>query len=379
MKKNRTNLLATSFLQSLGTAMVGVFFPFLVADSFDLEIWQIFIWLAGLNFAGVLIIYPLNKILNKKSSIKQIMQIGLFCLAMFYVLLSFSRENNWLIILATFFLIIGIYLFGPNYNFIVQHSTKNGQRGSYLGSAQALIVIANIVAPTISGILLQNNLEIWILGVAAVCFGSALFFLQKVETPNYKLLSFSKIWRFFSRDFAWKTIGRLTFIEGLQSGVLLTVWPVFLKSVLVSFTQMGIFVSLTGMVEIISAKISGKLIDQKSAKKTLRYSAIVRFFDLGIRGLIFWWPTAMMAGIASFFAGFLGPVFNISYGSRMMEIAETHQKHEWEFFIVREWILNGMRGLTYIFAGFTVFYFGIKSLAVLIFIAAFASFGLRKS
>jgi hypothetical protein len=105
----------------------------------------------------------------------------------------------------------------------------------------------------------------------------------------------------------------------------------------------------------------------------------VRFFDLGIRGLLFWWPTAMMAGIASFFAGFLGPVFNISYYTRLIELAEKNPKHEWDFFIVREWILSGMRGLTYFFAGISVLYFGVKSLVVFLFIAALASFGLRKS
>ena len=379
MKKNQNNLLLTSFLQSLGTAMVGVFFPFLVAKAFHLEIWQIFIWLAGLNFAGVLLVYPLNKVLNKRISIKRTLQIGLFCLAMFYILLSFSRENSGLIGFATLFLVIGIYLFWPNYNFIAQHSTKDGQRGKFLGSAQSLMVGANILAPLISGFLLQNNLEIWILGITAFFFGSAIFFLEKVDTPNYKLPDFPKMWRFFSRDFARKTIGRLTFLEGIQSGTLLTVWPVFLKSVLVNFVQMGSLVSLSAIVEIISAKISGHLIDKKSAKKTLKYSAIARFFDLGIRGLIFFVPTPLMAGIASFFAGFLGPVFNISYSSRMMEIAETYKKREWEFFIVREWILSGMRGLTYLFAGFLVFFWGVKSLVILIFIAALASFGLRKT
>jgi len=298
---------------------------------------------------------------------------------MFYILLSFSRENNFLIVLATIALTLGVYLFWPNYNFITQHSTKDGQRGNFLGSAQALIIGANIVAPVISGFLLQNNLEIWILGVAASCFGLAILFLEKLHTPNYKLPVFKKIWRFFSRDFLRQTIGRLTFIEGIQSGTLLTVWPVFLKSVLANFVQMGGLISLSAIVEIISAKISGRIIDKKSAKKTLKYSAIVRFFDLGIRGLIYFFPTALMAGIASFFAGFLGPVFNISYTSRMMELAETYQKNEWEFFIVREWILSGMRGLTYIFAGFLVLFWGVPSLVILIFIAALASFGLRKS
>ncbi len=379
MKKNQNNLLKMGFFQSLGTAMIGVFFPFLVAKIFQLEIWQVFIWLAGLNFAGISIIYPLNKILNKKISLRKTLQLGLFSIAMFYVLLAFSRENKFLIFPATFFLVLGIYTFWPNYNFIIQHSTKDGKRGKYLGNIQATMVGANILAPTISGFLLQNNLEKWILGVAIICFGIGLFFLQKVKTPSYKILNFKSIWQFFSRDFVKKKIGKLTFIEGIQSGTLLTVWPIFFKSVLASFTQMGLLVSLSGIVEMISAKFSGKIVDKKSAKKSLKFSAIIRFFDLGIRGIIYFWPTAIMAGIASFFAGFLGPVFNISYRSRIMEIAEKNKKREWEFFIVREWVLSGMRGMIYIFAGFLVFFGGIKSLVLIIFLAAIASFGLRDS
>jgi hypothetical protein len=174
-------------------------------------------------------------------------------------------------------------------------------------------------------------------------------------------------------------MGKFCFIEGIQSGTLLTMWPVFFKSVLASFIQMGSFISFSAVVEMISAKISGKLIDQKSAKKTLQYSAIIRFFDLGIRGLLVFWPTAMMAGIASFFAGFLGPIFNISYYTREIELAEENPKYEYEFFIVREWILGISRIFVFILASWLSFNFEANSLVILIFIASLASFGLRKS
>ncbi len=368
-----------TFLQSLGTALVGVFFPFLVAKAFGLEIWEIFIWLTSLNFAGFLIVYPLNKWLNRYLKLPQILQLGLTGIALFYLLLSISRNFPWLIILATVFLTLGIYTFWPNFHLFNLHSTKESARADHVGNMQVFTVGASIVAPLISGFLLQNDLEIWISLVAGISFGSAIFFAGKLAVPKLKLSNWNNLWDFFSRDFIKSPMGKFCFIEGIQSGTLLTVWPVFFKSVLASFIQMGSFISFSAVVEMISAKISGKLIDQKSAKKTLQYSAIIRFFDLGIRGLLVFWPTAMMAGIASFFAGFLGPVFNISYYTRLIELAEKNPEHEWNFFIVREWILSGMRGLTYFFAGISVLYFGIKSLVVFLFIAALASFGLRKS
>ena len=227
--------------------------------------------------------------------------------------------------------------------------------------------------------LLQKELDLWISLVATISFGSAIYFSRKLEFPKYKLENFAGIWQFFSKKFYKSQALKLTIIDGIQSGVLWAVWPVFLKSVLAGFSQMGIFVSLMAVVEIVSAKFSGKIVDQNSAKKSLKFATIVRFFDFGIRGLLFWIPTVWMAGIASFFAGFLGPIFNISFYTRLIELAEETPKQEFEFFIVREWVLGISRIIIFVIAAWLSFYFEVKYLVVLIFIAAFASFGLRKN
>ena len=379
MKKNQNNLLAMSFLYSFGSAMVGVFFPFLVSNAFGFEIWQLMIWLAGFNFAGFTLVYPVNKWLGKHFSIRQNLQIGLLFLAFFYLLISLARDSVWIISLASLFFTLGIYIFWPTYHLFNLHSTKNGKRGNFVGSMQAVFISANVLAPLISGFLLDKNLDSWVSLVAALSFGCAIYFSQKLEFPKYKLENFAKIWKFFKKKFIGQKILHISLIDGIQGGVLWGIWPIFFKSALAGFTQMGFMVAFSAITEIISAKFFGKIIDKKSAKKTLRYSAIVRFFDLGIRGLLFWWPTAIMAGIASFFAGFLGPVFNISYYTRIIEIAEETPNKEFEFFITREWVLCFSRIFIYILAAILAFYFGEKSFVILLFVAAFASFGLRKS
>ncbi len=379
MKKNQQNILAMSFLYSFGSAIVGVFFPFLVSNAFGFEIWQLMLWMASHNFIGTFIVYPVNKYLNKNFSIRQNLQIGLSFLALFYLIISISRDSVWLIGLATVFYILGLYIFWPSYHLFNLQSTKNGKRGNFVGSIQAVFVSANVLAPLISGFLLDKNLDAWVSLVATVSFGSAIYFSRKLEFPKCKLENFAGIWKFFKTKFYRKSIFWMSLIDGLTGGTLMFIWPIFFKSVLVGFTQMGGLVSFTAITEIISAKFFGRVIDKKSAQKTLRYSAIVRFFDLGIRGLLFWFPTALMAGIASFFAGFLGPVFNISFYTRIIEIAEENPKQEFEFFIAREWILSIARIFTYSFASFLAFTFGVKSFAILLFIAALASFSLRRS
>lgn len=368
-----------SFLYSFGSAMVGVFFPFLVSHAFGFEVWQLMIWLIFFNLAGFCVVYPLNRFLAKRFSTKGTLQIGLFFLALFYLTLSVSRGSSVLITFATIFFILGIYLFWPNYHLFNLHSTKDGNRGNFMGSMQAILVSANVLAPVMSGILLQKGLDHWIFLITAVAFGSAIYFSHKLKTSPYQLSNWADINLFFTQKIRSKKIFRISIIEGIQAGILFAVWPIFFKSVLTGFTQMGFLVAFTAIVEIISAKISGRITDKKSAKKTLKYAAIARFFDLGIRSLLFFIPTAMMAGIASFFAGFLGPVFNISYYTRIVEIAEENPENEFDFFIAREWILCVCRGLVFIAAAVLSYYFDVTSFAILIFIGALASFGLRKT
>ena len=379
MKKNQNNLLLMNFLFSLGSAMVGVFFPFLVSNTFGFEVWQLFIWMALHNFIGLLVVYEVNKFLCKRFSVRQNLQIGLFCFAVFYLILSFSRDSVWLISLATIFFLLGLYIFWPSYHLFSLQSTKEGKRANYIGSMQAILVSANVLAPMISGFLLEKELDSWVSIVAIVSFGGSIYFSRRLESSRYELENFAGIWNFFRTKFYGRRIFKMTMIDGLQGANLLLIWPVFFKSVLAGFAQMGGMVSFTAITEIFSAKIFGKIIDKKSAKKTLEYSSVVRFFDLGIRGLLFWWPAFWMASVASFFAGFLGPFFNISYYTRIIEIAEENPKQELEFFIIREWVLSLFRVFVYLLGAVTSFHFGIKSLVLMIFLAAFASFGFRKT
>ncbi len=379
MKKNRRNLLLTNLAFSLGASLVGVFLPFLIGNAFGFEIWQIFLWGTGFQVLGCIIVYPINNFLHRFLSVKRCLQLGLFLHALFYLLVSFSKNIPLLLWIASFLYVLGTYIYWPHFHLLSTRATKDSARGNFAGNLHVLFISAGIISPLITGFLFQIGLEKFVGIFAGIFFLLAVYFGQKLHIKDYKLANYRNFSKFFRTVFMKSRACYLVFYDGIQSGILWFVWPVFLKSILGNFSLMGILVGAATFVEMISAKIFGKFTDKKSASKMLGFSVWARFFDLGLRGAILAVPKIWMAGVATISAGILGPFFNVSYYTRLMEHSEIIKNHELEFFIAREIILTFARALVIGAATIVTFYLDASYLAYFLILGAFVSFGFRKN
>lgn len=379
MRKNRQNLLLTIFSFSLGASLVGVFLPFLIGNAFGFEIWQIFLWGTAFQVIGSIIVYPINHFLHRFFTVKQCLQIGLFLHALFYICISFAKEFPQFLWWASLLYVIGTYVYWPHFHLLNTRATKDTARGNFAGNLQILYIGAGIVTPLITGFLFQLGLEKFVGIFAGTFFLLAMWFGQKVDFTSYKLANYKNFWKFLREKFIPSRARNIIFYDGLQGGILWLIWPIFLKSILGNFSLMGILVGASAFMEMVSSKFFGKVIDKKSATKTLRVSVWARFLDLGLRGAILAVPQVWMAGVATIVSGILGPVFNISNYTRLMEYSELIKNHELEFFIAREIILTIGRALVLGAAIFITFYLDTAYLGYLLIFGAFVSFGFRKN
>ncbi|MCF7846776.1 MAG: hypothetical protein K9M51_01795 [Candidatus Gracilibacteria bacterium] len=234
------------------------------------------------------------------------------------------------------------------------------------------------MAPILSGFLLEAGLREWISLVSAVCFVAAIIFTQQIEVSSQKLISFSASWRFFRRHFLSLQRRGGFLADAVQTGTLLYVWPIFFHFVVGSFTLMGIFVSAAAVAEMISTQFFGRFVDRKSPQRSLRWAAVARAFDIGIRGGLLWVPHVAMVAVVQGVSGILGPLFNIAFYTRVSEMAEKDSSKSLTFYVTREWSLAVGRTLVLLFSAFLVWMGGAEMLVVSLFLAAVFSAWFRR-
>lgn len=377
MKENRRKLIAVQLFSALGNAVVGIFLPFLFGRAFNLTTAQIIAGMAAVQILMMSSVYFLNRFWTRFKS-RNVVRIGLVLQALFLAMLALAPATIGWAISSVIVYVLFLVTYWPSWHMALLHSSKDGTRGNFTGNIQIMMVGANLIAPLLSGWFLDRGWDNGVLALSGGMFVIAIVLMQNVELPQQKLSPFSSMWRVF-RDDLWNTKHRWGVItDGVQSGTLWILWPIFLGAALGSFTQMGFVVALAALVEVVSAKYFGSFTDRKSARKALNLGQWFRFWDLGFRGFLMLFPSLIMAGIVTIVAGILGPVFNISLYSRTCEIAEKSDPKQLEWFLAREWVLGFSRFLWMGIAAIFVYFWGDMVLGWFLIAAAGASIGFRK-
>ena len=179
-KKDQRALLTVQSFALLGQGLIGVFFPFFVQRSYGLENWELIVWFALLQLIMALLIFPLNYWGVKWFGIRRVLQVGIFFQALFYALLGLGITTPASFVLLNASFVLFIALFWPGFNYLSSIATLNGDRGSYFGSLQIVAVVVNLVAPILTGFLLEWDQERWVLALSVFSFLVSLFLVRMI-------------------------------------------------------------------------------------------------------------------------------------------------------------------------------------------------------
>jgi hypothetical protein len=402
MKSNRLSLLGLQGFASLGSAIVGIFFPFLFGEAFGLSFTQILLWGACFYLCFAIGSEPINAWTAGWITPKQKILLGVFLLACFYALLGFKFLSDFWFVFGSIIFVLHLIFYWPSFHAAIFWSTRSGGRGSFLGSIQGLLIGVNMIAPLISGWLLDQDLGHWISVVSVIFFALALFIGRKIELPTvkdapagllYNPLPNKNIWLAFASD-------------GIQPGVMWLVWPIFLRLMGLSFVQIGSIMAIAALVEIFTSKIFGRLSDKKGAQILLhRYGIWARLLDLASRSVLFWFTQPWMLAVVGIFSGLLGPIFQMPMYTRMHEHVEKILKPKktrplnqgtrskfgeielvgindflciTQFFSLRERIIGIAIFLILLSAACAYHLFGVAAFPIFFVIAGLSSLGFRR-
>lgn len=380
-RQNKKYLFFLQGFSAIGSSLVSLFLPFLIARAFDLSYTQIlFLW-SGAMMAFGLLVFPVNLFLTQKFSTQKMLLIGIILQALFYVSLSIGAQWHWLLWFSILFYVFHLIIFWPSYNFTLLSSTRDGARGNFLGYLQSLLVFSTVLGPLISGFLLDFGLDEYVLVCAILFFVCAFLMGLQIRIHNGKIDSWGHCKQLISHTFFHPDYRVGFCVDGIQSGFMSLAWPIYLKVVLGSFSFMGIVVSIAALVETFWASVVGKWVDRQGAQKALRFSAGLRFVDLGMRIFYIQFQSLFFVGITQIVAGILGPPFNISLQSRLYEIAEKEESSDnvfFSFFVIREIFLGITRAFVLLICGLVFSLWGGLALGWVMLGVAFLTFGFRR-
>lgn len=378
MPNNKRPLLTTQFFTLLGQSAVGIFFPFFVQRNFGLETWEIIVWFGLVHLLMGLLVYPINYYGVNKVGSRRMIQLGLIFNTIFYMIIALEMNNLGAFALANACYIAFLVCFWPNFNYLNTYASRDGLRGQHMANLQIVTVGSNLVAPIITGLLLEVNQAYWSLIFSMVCFTIGLYWVMKIKPRHAKLkplhenrnliratiLHPKRFWGFFS--------------DGFMGIVMWIVWPFYLQVVVGKFSIMGILTATMAAVEVVISHIVGKLSDQKSAKDMLVWGVWARFFDVALRATYLFFSQLWFVVVIQFLGTILGPRFQIPAQTRLYEISEEQPEQMLEYFMVREMFLGFMRPVVLMPIATLVYFTSEIYLGIVFLLAALSVFGFKR-
>jgi len=339
-KKAQKSLLTMQGFALLGQGVIGVFFLFFIQQNYNLTDWQTVAWFAGTQLAFGLVVWPLNVWGIKRLGVRGMVQMGLLWQTVFYGLLGLGWAGTLSFWLLNISFVLFLACFWPSWHFLSLLATRDGTRGNYLGNFQMLRVGVSLVTPVLTGYLLDAGKGHLVLYVAVSCFFAAMLVTRKLKPTGARMHGWDEGKKILTNTF-WARPRRWGFIaDAIIGDTMWILWPLYFKAVVGSFTLMGIVSSLTALLEIFTSKIIGRLTDKISATRMLKYGAWARWADVSLRVVYIKFAALPVILGVQWLGAILGPIFQISWDSRMMEIGEEHKGKILDYLVVREIFLG---------------------------------------
>lgn len=357
-----TGLYLSNALRDIGLAMVSVFVPIYLYKTLG-SISAVFIFLALYHAIILLSTYPIARIISRIGLDNSGLIGGLLHSVFFGLLIAGKNHPQWLWMAAVAWGLSIPFTWLTHHYYLVSSSG----RVTAFGSKLALMCLWDrwllTIVPLIGGILLD-------LGGFELSYGIAIFFWGISGLPLFfdafdrRRIALDLQDTYFGLfDRSQFRISLALFFAGMKDEAVITVWAIYLFTVVKNYTKIGII--QTGSLFIASLLLFwiGKQVDRKN-KKMLRPALLVNTVNVLSRGII-------QGGLGLFFIESLyqlaGLFIWIPFDARVYETAI--KKRRMEFFIRREWLLHS-GGLIGCLVLAIVFSMGIPWYAVFVFGAA---------
>lgn len=381
MKKiEQKKLLLMSGVGEIAGGFIGIFFLFFVKENFGLNLWQTVTWFASMQILFGVMVYPLNAWGLRHLGVVRMIGLGLVFEALFFLILALEITSGLALFTLTLFFLLELAFFWPSYNFLIARATQDENRGNFLGDLRIIIILIGIIMPLLVGWLFDQGQQNKILWIALVFFVGTIYLSQKLSAPKEIrpipwAQSYSHLKRIFlQKDRLWG------FLPDITDAAMWSLWPLYFQWVVGKFVIMGAITSLVAVIEMISSKALGKLTDNKSAKSLLKTTVWSRVVDLCLRPIFIVFSPIWFVALVQSLGSLLGPIYQIPYQARIMEIGEelTTPDELFDYWVIREIYLGLGRGIFLLVCAELIYLFGAWIMGIIIAFAGLTALGARK-
>lgn len=256
-------------LRRLGIQMIGLYEPVFLYLLFGKNLSRTFLFFGIILFFHSLLA-PLGGKMMARFGVKRNFIISLPFLISFYLLLFLAQQLFWLIYLAPLAAIMYRISFFPAYHTDFALISDGKNRGKQIGLMNIIMLLGSVLGPAVGGFLLMNYgfSLLFLIVVITLLFSLVPIMRAQEIRPRYKDSS-RKAWQMiFQKKWRKKTLS--LFFYGIDWGVTLNFWPLFLFILAFSYQSMGLISAAALLVAFIATVYVSQLTDRSDKLKLYR-------------------------------------------------------------------------------------------------------------
>jgi len=273
---------ASFFVRNFAVSLSAIFEPIYLFLVFDKSITYTLFY-----FAIVSLMYgftaPLGAWFAARVGERRAMLSSAPFLIGYYLSLAYLHAApSWLIPLSLACNIVHATLFWPAFHYDFLRISTRGARGKEFGLVVMAASAGSAIAPLVGGVILSSpylGFPVLFTSVLFLLFLSGLILLRAqptapgIPTLPYASLSYTYTWSLiFSRAFLKQTLAFTA--NGIESGIGMYVWPLFLFMLAFSFDTIGLLTFFAAVAGLAFTFFVGLLTDRVGARKVLGLASV---------------------------------------------------------------------------------------------------------
>lgn len=360
-------LFMNRILQAVSFGFFDLFLPIFLYQQFNNSLGIVLVYFI-FDFLLYVLTVPLGARLMSKLGLRESMIVSSIFLVGFYIAFRFFNPVYLYLIIPLALRMVFRNLYWVPYHTEFTEFTDRFHRGKQIGLLEAIYAVLSIGIPITAGFILSNYGfdYLFILAIIIVVLSIIPLFLTQKVKEKYAWGYFKTFRKLFSRGNKRTTLA--FFADGLQDGVGLIIWPVFIFIILEGkYSSVGIVITLVVFVTVILKLVFGFLSDKMSKHKLLRYGSF--FYALGwvFKSMV---DSAGHIFVAGTYHDFSKVVMRLPFDTIRYERAADWGHYVDEYTVLREIAINAGRVVTLIIALGLIQFVDVRAV---FYLAAFAS------
>jgi MFS family permease len=367
LKTESNQFFVSVAIRYLALGMVAIFEPVYLYLYFGRSVsYVLLFWAAFSGIVALTVVFG-GRIMARIGLKRTMLLSNLFFFG-YYICLFFIKDFFLLAALAIILRAIAATLFWPAFHTDFIRFSKTHRRAEGVGKMSAICLTAGILSPIIGGIILTGLGYAALFTVVLITLFASTFplFLSKERHEIYTD-SYSQAWK---RIWKNKEVSLSLVSLGIEGGVDIFMWPIFIFTLGVSYQEMGGISTFALLISALFAFYMGKITARKNHFKLLNIGSVFLAISWVVKYFV---VNAFSALLAQNFYRMAKTSALIPFRTILYNKAAAKKGQADEFIIYREIVLNLSRFFFFMFlAGI---FFIVDKINLSFIIAAIASTG----